>query len=168
MGKFTPNQYLIHLTDEQRENFFTITANGRSPAKKIRHANILLMSDEGRAGGPLTDPAIADLVGVCLKTVERTRKRFVLEGEQPALERKKRLTPPVAPKIDGTIEAHLIALCCSKAPEGQTRWTLKLLTAELVKRKLVPSVCIETVRKTLKKTSCSPGGSVSGASRRSS
>jgi transposase len=166
MGKFTPHKYQIHLSDEQRQNFGDITANGKSPAKKIRHAFILLLSDEQRQGGPLSDPAIANQLGVSVKTVERTRKRFVTQGEQPALERKKRLTPPVAPKIDGNIEAHLVAICCSKAPEGHVRWTLRLLADELVKRRLVPSVCAETIRQTLKKTSCSPGGNASGAFQR--
>lgn len=165
MGLFTPNKYPIRLTDEQRQCFVDLTANGRHAAKKIRHAHILLLADQDRPGGPLSDVAIADRLGMHVNTVARIRKRFVTAGEQPALERKKRLTPPVPPKIDGTVEAHLVAICCTPAPVGHARWTLSLLADELVKRRLVPSVCLETVRKALKKTSCSPGGSGRGASR---
>jgi hypothetical protein len=164
MGLFTPNKYPVYLTDEQRQRFTDITANGRHPAKKIRHAHILLLADQDRPGGPLSDVAIAEQLGMHVNTVARIRKRFVTAGEQPALERKKRLTPPVPAKIDGQVEAHLVAICCAPAPEGHARWTLSLLAAELVKRRLVPSICLETVRKALKKMNCSPGGSARGAS----
>jgi hypothetical protein len=87
-----------------------------------------------------------------------------LEGEQPAVDRKPRATPPIPPKVDGHVEAQLIAICCGPAPEGRARWTLKLLAAELVKRKVVTQVCAETVRKALKKTSSNPGGRSAGAS----
>jgi hypothetical protein len=95
--------------------------------------------------------------------VARIRKRFVLEGEAPAVERKVRETPAIEPKIDGHTEAHLIAICCGPPPEGRTRWTLSLLAGELTQRGLVTSVCAETVRKTLKKTSFSHGASSAGA-----
>jgi hypothetical protein len=98
-------------------------------------------------------------------TVSRSRKRFVLEGERPALERKPRLTPPVPPKVDGRVEAHLVAICCGPPPAGRDRWTLTLLAGELTRRGLVTQVCAETVRKALKKTNCSRGASSRGASR---
>jgi hypothetical protein len=69
------------------------------------------------------------------------------------LDRKRRETPPVPPKVDGHVEAQLVALCCSAAPEGRTRWTLKLLAAEMVRRRVVTSIAAETVRRALKKTS---------------
>ena len=55
---------------------------------------------------------------------------------------------------------------CSKAPEGRTHWTLKLLADELKKRRLVTHVCVETVRKALKKMNCSPGASSVGVFRK--
>ena len=121
------------------------------------------MSDRKRDGGPLTRSEIAELLGIHVNSVDRVRKRFVLEGEEPAVNRKPRLTPPVVPKIDGHAEAFLIATCCGRAPEGRTRWTLALLAEELKKNRFVTSVCAETVRKTLKKTTCNPGGSSAGA-----
>lgn len=163
MAKTTPNLYPVWLTPEQRERLDAITRNGLAPAKKIRHAQILLWSDGHREGGRVSNREIADRLDMHINTVDRIRKRFVLEGEAPALERKRRETPAIPQKIDGHAEAHLIAICCGPAPEGQARWTLKLLANELKKRGLVTSVCAETVRKKLKKTNCSLGASSAGA-----
>jgi len=165
MAVSTPNLYPVILEDEQRQRLEEVTRNGRAPAKKIQHARVLLMSDRNRDGGPLTRGEIAGLLGIHVNSVDRIRKRFVLEGEEPAVNRKPRLTPPVAAKIDGHAEAFLIATCCGRAPEGRTRWTLSLLAEELKKNRYVTSVCAETVRKTLKKTNCSLGGSNVGVCR---
>lgn len=164
MAKSIPNQYPVWLTPEQRERLDAITRNGHAPAKKIRHAQILLWSDGHRAGGRLSSREIAERLNMHDNSVDRIRKRFVLEGEVPALERKLRETPAIPPKIDGRAEAHLIALCCSPPPAGRARWTLQLLGNELTKRGFVTSVCAETVRRTLKKTNSSPGASSAGAS----
>jgi len=165
MAKSTPNQYVVCLTPEQRERLAAITRNGHAAAKKIRHAQILLWSDSHREGGRLSSREIAERLSMHDNSVDRIRKRFVLEGEEPALNRKVRETPAIGPKIDGRAEAHLIAICCGPPPDGRTRWTLTLLAAEMKKRGLVTSVCAETVRKTLKKTSFNPGASSAGASR---
>lgn len=163
MAVSTPNLYRVRLTSEQRDALTDITRNGRNSAKKIRHAQILLWSDIDREGGRLSSREIAERLGMHDNSVDRIRKRFVLEGEGAALERKVRETPSVPPKIDGHVEAHLIAICCGPAPEGRTRWTLSLLANELKRKGLVTGVCAETVRKALKKTNCSPGGSSAGA-----
>lgn len=160
----TPNLYPVRLTPEQREALTDITRNGRNSAKKIRRAQILLWSDVDREGGRLSSREIAERLGMHDNSVDRVRKRFVLEGEGAALERKVRETPAVPPKIDGHVEAHLIAICCGPAPEGRARWTLTLLAEELKRKGLVTSVSVETVRKALKKTNCSPGESSAGAS----
>jgi transposase len=163
MAVSTPNLYPVMLTPEQRQRFEDISRNGRAPAKKIRHAQVLLLSDGNRPEGRLTRDHIADRLDLHVNTVDRIRKRFVVDGEEPALNRKPRATPPVPPKIDGRVEAHLVAICCSKAPDGHTRWTLQLLADELKDRGLVTSVCVETVRRALKKTNCSLGGRSVGA-----
>jgi transposase len=165
MAVSTPNLYPVVLTPDQRGRLDDLTRNGHAPAKKIRHAHVLLLSDGGRPGGRLARDQIADRLGMHVNTVDRIRKRFVTEGEAPALNRKPRVTPPVPPKIDGRVEAHLVAICCGQAPAGRTYWTLRLLADELKGRKLVTSVCVETVRKALKKMNCSPGGRSVGASR---
>lgn len=86
------------------------------------------------------------------RTVERLRRRFVEEGLEAALQRKEQKNRR-AKKIDGEAEAQLVAIACSKPPEGRKSWTLKLLTDQLVSLDIVDSVSLETVRKTLKKTS---------------
>lgn len=165
MAVSTPNLYRVCLTDEQQRSLEDITRNGHASAKKIRHAQVLLWSDVNRPGGRLSSREIADRLGMHDNSVDRIRKRFVLEGEEPALNRKPRQTPAIEPKIDGQVEAHLIAICCGPPPEGRVRWTLVLLAQELKRKGLVTSVCAETVRKTLKKTNCSLGESSVGACR---
>ena len=149
----------VRLTAEQRERLESIVRNGSSKAKRITHARILLMADEDHPLGRYKDLKIAQALGIHVNTVARARRKFIRQGETAAVERKVRLTPPTPAKIDGKAEATLVAICCSPAPTGHARWTLSLLADELVARKVVASICKETVRTTLKKTSCNPGGS---------
>lgn len=164
MAVSTPNLYPVCLTAEQRAALEAITRNGRNSAKKIRRAQVLLWSDVNREGGRLSSREIGERLGMHDNSVDRIRKQFVQQGEAAALERKVRETPPIPAKIDGHVEAHLIAICCGPAPAGRVRWTLSLLASELKRKGLVTGVCAETVRQALKKTSCSPGGSSAGAS----
>jgi hypothetical protein len=150
-------KFSVILDPQTRQRLENITRNGSASAKKIQHARVLLMSDQDHALGRYTDQQIGRILGLHVNTVARVGKNFVLRGEGPALDRKFRLTPPVAPKLDGAKEAQLIAICCSKPPRGHADWTLNLLAKELTGRKIVTSICIETVRKTLKKTNCSLG-----------
>jgi len=166
MAVSTPNQYPVVLTRDPRGRLTDLTRNGMAPVKKVRHARVLLLSDRDRPGGRLTRDQVADQLDMHVNTVERIRKRFVSEGEAPALDRKPRPGGPTPRRLDGRAEAHLIALCCGAAPEGRTYGTLELLAAELVKQQLVVSVCPETVRKVLKKTTPSRGGRTAGASPR--
>lgn len=152
-------KYVVELTPDARQRLEDTACNGTAPAKKITHARILLMSDEHHPAGRYHDHQISAALGVHVNTVARVRKQFVLHGEQSAIERKRRMTPPIAPKLDGHGEAQLIAICCSPPPQGRVRWTLRLLQQECVGRKLVTSICRETIRTTLKKTCCNPGGS---------
>jgi transposase len=142
----------IYLTAEQRQNFKATTHNGYAPAKKILHAQVLLMCDEGElALGKWSDEEIARTLNIHRNSVGRIRKRFREQGEFVALTRKPRCSPPVAPKVDGQLEAQIIALCCSEPPEGYAHWSLRLLTQELKKRSIVVEISRETVRRTLKK-----------------
>jgi transposase len=152
-----PRKACVRLMPEQRAQLEQITRNGRHSAKRIGHARVLLMADEEHPLGRYTDEHISKALSIHVKTVSRIRKAFVGQGLAPAIERRRRLTPPVEPKLDGKAEARLVAICCSPAPAGRARWTLSLLAEELVKRQLVVSICAETVRKTLKKTNCSLG-----------
>jgi transposase len=157
------SKYVVRLTAEARERLDAITRNGSAPAKRIRHARVLLMSDQHHAAGRYHDHEIAAALGIHVNSVAHIRKRFVLQGEQPALDRKPRPSPPVPPKLDGHAEAQLVAICCSPPPDGRVRWTLSLLQQEVVGRQIVTSIGCETIRKTLKKTRCSRGASSASA-----
>jgi len=152
MSDLRPNQYPVHLDDDQRRRLEDIAANGHAPVKKVLHARVLLLADRNRPEGAWTEPAIAEALGLHRNTVSRVRKRFVTEGEAPALDRKVRESPPVPPKVDGRVEAHLIALCTGPPPEGRVRWTMELLAGELVRTGVVESISGEAVRVALKKT----------------
>jgi transposase len=150
-----PVKVSILLTEEQRAGLEEICRMQSVGAAKQRKARILLLSDENHPDGGRTDEEIAELVGLCERQVVRIRQRHVREGD-PTLDRKPRT--PAPGKLDGKAEAHLVLLCCSNPPEGRDHWTLQLLCDELKRLCLVESVCPETVRKTLKKTTLNRGG----------
>jgi transposase len=100
-----------------------------------------------------TDAEVAEAFGVRENTVADTRQRYVEGGLDRALVRK-RQEPPLRPrKLDGSAEAHLIAVACGDPPEGRARWTLRLLAGRLIELEIVDEISHETVRQTLKKTS---------------
>lgn len=153
-------KYVVGLRGEERKRLRAMTRTGRVAAYKVRHSQILLLAD---ADGPgWTDEEVAEAVGCHVGTVENVRRRFVLEGLEAALERKKQARPSRERVLDGEGEARLIALACGAAPEGRTRWTLELLADELVRLKVVDSIAVQTVRRTLKKTNCGLIGSNAG------
>lgn len=147
-------KYSVLLTTRERAALEQICRSQSTGAAKVRRARILLLADEAHPEGSQTDLQIAEQVGLCERQVVRIRQRFVREGDR-SLARRPR--PRVAGKLDGKAEAHLVLLCCSDPPAGRDRWTLQLLCDELGRLKLVESVCPETVRKALKKTSCNLG-----------
>lgn len=160
----SPLKFQVQLTDEQRTELERLARDGSTPARKARYARLLLHADSAHPEGCRSDAWIGAALGMHLNTVGRIRKQFVTGGLDAAFTRKPRETPPVPPKIDGRVQAHLVAICCSEPPKGQSRWSLTLLANELKTRGLVTKVSIETVRKALKKMNCSPGGSSAGAS----
>lgn len=148
--------YLVTLTAEERSHLRALVSKGKVAAHKRLHAQVLLKSDLGPQDKGATDEEIAEALEINCSTVERVRRRFVEEGLEASLNRKKQKNRK-ARKIDGDAEAYLVALACSKPPEGRNRWTLKLLADHLVELELVDSVCRETVRQTLKKMNLNPG-----------
>src|SRR2546422_6882957 len=123
------------------------------------NAYILLKAD--RSCG-WTNADIASAYEVSTKKVEQLKKRFVEEGFEAALSRKP-VTNVHRRKITGDDEAHLIALCCSQAPEGHERWTLRMLADKMVELDIGESVSQETIRRTLKKTNLNPVKRKNGA-----
>jgi transposase len=151
------NRYKVTLTAEERQELQTLIAAGKAAAKKLMHARILLKADAAEGGSAWPDERIAEAVEVSAATVARVRQRFVEEGLEAALVRKKQDRPSRERKLDGRAEARLIALACSEPPDGRAAWTLQLLADKLVELRVVDSVCDETVRRVLKKTRSSRG-----------
>ncbi len=158
-------KYHVALSAEQRQYLKALISTGTHPAATLRHARILLKADAAPGGPAWTDAQISEAVEASLRSVLRVRQTFVQAGLERAL-RRQRPRGPFPHKIDGEVEAHLIALVCSAPPAGRARWTLRLLSDRLVELVDLESVSYETVRRALKKTHCSPGASSSGACRR--
>lgn len=144
-------KYIVRLTQDERKQLEELVSKGKAAARKIKHANILLKIDAD--GESWTDEKAANVFFVHQSTVCSIRQRFVEEGLEFALNRKKQSQPSRKPLIDGEKEARLIALSCSKPPEGYARWTLRLLSDKMVAMEIVDSISHETVRSALKKTS---------------
>jgi transposase len=150
-------KYKVTLTADERQWLHDLIAAGKAAALKLAHARILLKADAAPEGPAWTDERIAEAVEVNLTTVERVRQRFVEEGLEAALVRKKQVRPSRERKLDGEGEARLIALACSEPPQGRSAWTLQLLADKLVELHVVDSISDETVRQVLKKTNSSRG-----------
>ena len=149
-------KYAVALSEEERTGLRTFVGRGTAPARMLTRARILLKADQGEGGAGWADAAIAGALEVHPTTVARVRRQFVEEGLEAALARK-RPDRVYERALDGAAEAHLVALACSPPPAGRERWTLRLLADELVRLEVVETVSHETVRRTLKQTSSSPG-----------
>jgi transposase len=150
-------KYKVTLTPDERQQLQKLIAAGKASAKKLAHARILLKADAAEGGPAWSDSRIARAIEVSTDTIARVRERFVEQGLEAALVRKKQDRPSRERILDGRAEAKLIALACSAAPAGRQEWTMQLLADKLVELKIVDSVSDETVRRTLKKTRSSRG-----------
>jgi len=143
-------RYVVKLTLDERARLEGLIKRGREAAYRRRHAEVLLLVDEGQHGPKLIDRVVAERTGFARRTVELIRERCVTEGLDSALERKKRSRERTL-RLDGEGEAQLVSLACSDAPEGHARWTLHLLSDKLVELEVVESISHECVRQVLKK-----------------
>jgi len=146
----------VVLTEEEREGLEGLIARGNgASARQLTHARVLLKADEGASpdalGQAWPDTRIADALEISRSTVRRVRERFVAEGLEAALVHRKPVrTKPK--KLDGSQEAHLIALACSEPPEGRGRWSVRLLAERFVRLECAEEpVSRELVRRTLQK-----------------
>ena len=150
------NKYIVDLTVDEQEYLLNLIKKGKSTARKVARARVLLLADEGAS-----DAEIAEAFHLGVSTVHRTRQRFVEEGltaalsEQPRLGRTRSLT--------GKQEAFIVALACSAPPKGRCRWTMGLLADRLIELKQVGEISPVTVHRVLKKTTSNPGCTKSGA-----
>jgi transposase len=147
-------KYPVFLTQTERDNLKSLIAAGTAPARKLTHARILLKADQSPEGPAWVDEEVAEAVETSQPTVCRVRKQYFEEGLEAALNRR----PPNREyhrKLDGEQEARLIALACSEPPEGQARWSLRLLADRMVELEVVDDLSYQTVRRTLKRTNLS-------------
>jgi transposase len=153
--------YVVRLTEGERGQLEALVRRGRAHARKLLYARILLKTDASEGGPAWADERIAEALETSADTVARERRRFVEDGLEVALMPKK----PGRPRrriLDGRAEARLVALSCSEPPEGRAGWTLRLLADRMVELGVVEALSRETVRRTLKKTSCALISSRSG------
>ena len=143
-------KYIVRLSEKERGELEQIVKKLKGTSERVRRANILLKDD---VGGPnWIDAKIAEALSCRTRTVENIRLRFVTEGFEAVLNRKKRETPPRPKLLDGKQEAEVIALRLGKPPAGFANWTLRLLANQVVELGIAEAISYETVRRTLKKT----------------
>ena len=148
-------RYRVTLTEEERARLQELTRKGTASARMVRRARTLLLAAEER-----TDEAIAAALQIGVATVERTRRRCVEEGVEAALRERPR--PGARPKLGPKERAFVVALACTRPPEGRKRWTMQLLADRVVELQVVPDITDEAIRLLLKRTSSSRGSRSSG------
>ncbi len=141
-------KYVVTLSEEERCELQSMISTGKSAARRLIHARVLLLAD-ARSESNRTDQQIVEALGVSVRTVERIRQRFVEEGFEAALNPKSR--PRIVSKLEEA-EADVVELAKSDPPKGRKRWTLRLLADQAVQWKYLDGLSHESVRQILKKT----------------
>ena len=159
-----PTKHRVELTLAERERCLGVVSSGKSHARSIRRANVLLKADSGPDGPGWTDKAISAAFGLSTVSVANIRRTMAQKGLEAALSHYDASGRDYTPKLDGRQEAHLIALSHSAPPEGHLRWSLRLLAKHMVLLGHVEEVSHVTVSKTLKRGLCNPGATGNGAS----
>jgi len=155
-------KYIVALSEEERNTLIELTSKGKQRSQKILDALILLGCDEGDFQTKRsTNEEMARVLNISMRKIDRVKKRFIEQGFDVALNRRKR-NRIYTKKTDGEFEAHLIALSCSEPPEGFARWSLRLLADKVVELNYVDSISHETVRRILKKTKSNRGNAMNG------
>ena len=154
--KKTMVRYKVTLAENERIQLRSILGKGKHSSLQFRNACILLNSDESDLGKKVSNEQIAQILQITTKTIERLKQRFVEDGFEACMDRKP--YPEVKDIMtDGDFEAHLVAISCSQAPEGYTRWSLRMLADKMVTLNYAESVSHETIRQVLKKTKLNRG-----------
>jgi hypothetical protein len=143
-------KYAVKLTNKEKEYLLSIVKTGIAPSRDILHANILLSTDDNRIP-KLSVVKVVERCNSTTTTVQTIRKNYVLLDLEATIKRKKRETPPIEPKITGDVEARIIALSCSKPPDGYSRWTVRLLADKTVELGYIDSISYVSVSTVLKK-----------------
>jgi len=157
-------RYVVRLSAEERRELEAMVRKGKSPAQRLLKARILLKADVSEDGEGWSDSRIIEALDTSVSIVYRVRKQWVEEGLEAVLSRKPS-APAVRRIFDGEKEARLIALACSKPPEGYARWSLRLLESKVVEFGIVEAASDSTIQRVLKKTLFSPTAANIGSSR---
>jgi hypothetical protein len=144
-------KYRVTLTPEERSELTIITSKGSHKSQEVLNALILLNTDENQPkDSRSTNETLSKVLQISMKKIDRVKKRFVEEGLDISLYGHPKENV-YKNKIDGELEAKLIALSCSESPEGFSRWSLRMLADKMVELKYIDSVSHETIRRVLKK-----------------
>ena len=142
----------IKLTTAERKELEKFSKTGDHSAKLIKRANIILLLDTSEGGKAVAFEEISKRLDVSTTTITNVKKDFLAAEDVKAfLQRKKRDTPPVEPKIIGEVEARILALACSEVPAGCARWTVRLIAEKSVELQIVDSLSYVSVQRLLKK-----------------
>ena len=141
-------EYKVCLSEEERNYLYKNTISGKWPPRKVRKAHILLKADTS-AQNHMSEEKIAEEIQCSLSTVKNTKLRFAKGERLKAIDDRPRCGRPRM--ADGEIEAHIVATVCSSAPEGRTRWTLKLIADKVMVLTSIQSCSRSTVCRALKK-----------------
>jgi hypothetical protein len=153
-------RYNVTLTEEERQGLRALVKKG-GKGYRIRHAQILLKLDQMLENEEWTYERIKSAYSTTNSTIAGVAKRFVFEGVEVALGRKKQEN--YHRKVTGEVEARICTIACSDPPEGRSRWTMQLIADELVRLEIVDSITDSTVCEVLKKTKSSRGSLKNGA-----
>ena len=146
----------VWLSEDQRSELLAFSKNGVHNAHLITRAKTILALDRTGKKDHLRIGRICESVDLSRQAVNDIRADFFeAESIEAFLTRKKRETPPVAAKITGEVEAHIVAIACSEPPKGHARWTLKLIAEKTVELHYVDAISIKSVQRVLKKRNIS-------------
>jgi transposase len=148
----------IRLTKEEREDLVKKTKSGEWSPREVKRAQILLKADKNFSNAK-QDWEIAEELNCNQWTVTNLRNRFKDHGIKVIHDQPRTGRPKI---IDGDIEAHIIAIACSEAPEGRQRWTLRLIAEKVITLTEAESCSYGTVRTILKKTNLNLGKKKNG------
>lgn len=146
----------IYLTEEEQIQLKEIVRKGVHNSHVITRARVLLMLDRTGKTDHVRYKRTAEYAQISVQAVYNMRDEFLSNHDiESYLTRKKRETPPTAPKLDGETEAKILALACSEPPKGYSRWTVRLLSERIVQLHFVEEISHMTVQRLLKKRNIS-------------
>jgi hypothetical protein len=157
-------KHLVNLSSAERSGLEKVSRSNRASIREKTRARILWLSDVNcprEQGASRSDGEIARQLGCSPLTVSNVRRRAAQRGALESVRRGEQIKRK-ARKLDGRQEAQLIALTCSSAPKGRSRWSLVLLRERLIEMEVVEHIGLETIRTTLKKTRSSRARSSRG------